>query len=360
MKKHIVLYINSMQTSGGIERVVATLAEKLAGAYKISILVKDEPVSFYNLPTQVHIETLNCPLYLNMHNRLSRIWTLWKHLWLVKKKLKVTFQQLNADYIYVTTPYACLETALARIPRQQVIISEHGSRINYNIIYRFLKFILYKKYPVQIVPTQHDYKWYKKHGYPSVYIPHFRSNLPYTKNQHTSKIILNIGRLTNDKNQLALLRIWEKVYQLISDKEWKLRIVGDGENSQILRQYVINHNMTAIVDFAGPSSHVERHYQEASIYVSTSQSEGFPMVLIEAISFGLPVIAYDCPTGPAEILQDDSGILINLHDETTYIKKLYELIETPELRQRLSDRAFEHAQNWADSYIISTWNQILK
>ena len=357
--KHIILYINSMQPSGGIERVVATLAKNLAEDYRITILVKDEPISFYSLPEKIHIETLECPLHLNMRNRLSRINTLWKHLWQIKGKLRTRFQQLNADYIYVTTPYACLETWFAGIPKRQVILSEHGSRTNYNKVYRFLKCILYKKYPVQIVPTLHDYTWYKRHGYPAVHIPHFRSNLPYEKNTLSSKLILNIGRLTDDKNQLALLRIWEKVHKMLIDKSWKLRIVGEGENFHLLHQYIVEHDLNTIVEIVKPSLCVERHYQEASIYVSTSRSEGFPMVLVEAISFGLPTMAYDCPTGPAEILQNGSGILVKLHDEETFAKQLHVLIETPSLQHELSDCAFKCAQNWADAHILSTWKQIL-
>ena len=189
--------------------MIATLANNFSKNYNVSILVKDEPKSFYELPDGVNIITLNYKLTLDMNNRLSRIFVLFKHLFGIGKILRTKINEIKPDYIYITTPYACLETILAGIPKEKIIISEHGSRTNPNFIYRFLKTLLYKKYPVQIVQTAIDYKWFKERGFPSVLIPHSRSLLPYEKCNLNSKTVLNIGRLTDDKNQLSLLHIWK-------------------------------------------------------------------------------------------------------------------------------------------------------
>lgn len=359
MRKHIILYVNSMQPSGGIERVVATLAKKLSETYKISILVKDEPKSFYHLPENVEILSLNYPLLLNMNSRVNRIVSLTNHLWGIRKKLTEIINKINPDYIYITSPYACLEAYLAKIPKEKLIISEHGARINYNFVYRFLKNILYKRYNIHIVPTMADYTWYKKQGFPSFYIPHFRSDLPYEKSSLSSKIVLNIGRLTDDKQQLMLLKIWNKIIRNGNIDEWKLRIVGQGENYSILTDYIKNQELDKYVEILLPSPHVGTFYKNASIYVSSSRSEGFPMVLIEAISFGLPTIAFDCPTGPNEILNNETGILVSLNDEDTFALELEKMILNSDLRESYSNKAFKRSEDWNDKKILEKWGKIL-
>jgi glycosyltransferase involved in cell wall biosynthesis len=355
--KHIVLYVNSMAPSGGIERVIATLAKNFSSAYKVTVLVKDKPITFYELPNNVEIHTLNYELKLNMDSRFSRILTLVKNLFGIGKVLNKKFKELNPDYLYVTTPYAVLETILAKVPKKNVVITEHGSRVNYNFIYQWMKILLYKKYPVQIVPTKADFNWYSERGFPSVLIPHFRSELPYQRCDLNSKTVLNIGRLTDDKNQLALLRIWERIMEIESLKDWNLKIVGKGENFDILRQFIDSKNVPNI-QILDPISTVEDYYRNATIYTSTSRSEGFPMVLVEAVSFGLPTIAFDCPTGPSEILNNDCGVLIKLGDENDFVDKLSELMSDSTLRIKYSESAYERSNHWGEQEILNKWNKV--
>lgn len=355
--QHIVLYINSMAPSGGIERVIATLAKNFSATYRVTVLVKDNPTTFYELPQNVIIESLDYELKLNMDSRFSRILTLGKHLFGIRKKLNKKFKELNPDFFYITSPYACLETIIAKIPKKNVVVTEHGSRANFNFVYQWMKTLLYKKYPVHIVPTAADCNWYKDRGFPSVLIPHFRSNMPYQRCDLNSKTVLNIGRLTDDKNQMALLRIWKRIMQIEALKDWDLKIVGGGENYAILKNYIIEKNIPN-VQLLSPVSNVEKYYSNASIYVSTSRSEGFPMVLVESVSFGLPTIAFDCPTGPDEILNNDSGILVQLGDEDGFINKLNELMLNLDLRIMYSEKAYARSSNWGEKEIMNKWNMI--
>lgn len=346
-----------MAPSGGIERVIATLAKSFSTSYRVTVLVKDSPTTFYELPENVVIQSLDCELNLNMDSRFSRVLTLGKHLFSVRKKLKEKFKELNPDFFYITSPYACLETVVAKIPKKKVVVTEHGSRSNFNFVYQWMKILLYKKYPVHIVPTVADCDWYKERGFPSVLIPHFRSNLPYERSDLNSKTVLNIGRLTNDKNQIALLRIWEKIMKTQTLRDWDLKIVGGGENYLLLKSYITTNNIPN-VQILPPVSDIEKYYKSASVYVSTSRSEGFPMVLVESVSFGLPTIAFDCPTGPDEILNNDSGVLIKLGDEVEFVNKLNELMLNPELRIKYAEKAYARSSNWGAIEIMEKWNKI--
>lgn len=355
--QHIVLYINSMKPSGGIERVIATLAKNFSARYRVTVLVKDTPTTFYPLPQNVVIQSLDHELKLNMDSRFSRILTLGKHLLGIRKKLNKKFEELNPDFFYITSPYACLETLLARIPKKNVILTEHGSRTNFNFVYQWMKILLYKKYPVHIVPTAADCNWYKDRGFPSVLIPHFRSDMPYQRCDLNSKTVLNIGRLTDDKNQMALLRIWKRIMEIETLQEWDLKIVGGGENYAILKNYIIDKNIPN-VELLSPVSNVEKYYNSSSIYVSTSRSEGFPMVLVESVSFGLPTIAFDCPTGPDEILNEGSGILVQLGDEDEFVNQLNGLMSNMDLRINYSEKAYARSSNWGEVEIMNKWNKI--
>lgn len=359
--KHIILYVHSMRTSGGIERVIATLAKVFQNGYRVTVLVKDAPETFYALPLNVQLISLDYPLVLDMgKSRLSRMWSLVSHLSGVRNRLRNSLNDISYDYIYITTPLACLEYYISGLPKEKLIISEHSSRGNFNFVYRIIKRLLYFKYPVQVVPTEIDYKWYIAHGFPSIKIPHFRSNLNYTKSSQQSKIVLNIGRMTDDKQQLRLLCIWESIYSKIEDKDWKLRIVGEGENYAAILQYIDKHQLNNSVEVCPPKADVEDYYDHCSIYASSSQREGFPMVLVEAISFGLPVIAFDCPTGPAEILSNGTGVLIDLNDNKSYVDELVKLINDPQLRLDYSNRAYARSMDWNDEQIFMQWKGILR
>lgn len=87
-----------MAPSGGIERVIATLAKSFSTSYRVTVLVKDSPTTFYELPENVVIQSLDCELNLNMDSRFSRVLTLGKHLFSVRKKLKEKFKELNPDF----------------------------------------------------------------------------------------------------------------------------------------------------------------------------------------------------------------------------------------------------------------------
>ena len=166
--------------------------------------------------------------------------------------------------------------------------------------------------------------------------------------------------MTDDKQQLKLLSIWKKVICQIKCDDWKLRIVGEGENYNSIIRYIDENQMNVFVEVCPPKANVEDYYNNCSIYASSSNREGFPMVLVEAISFGLPVIAFDCPTGPAEILDNNTGILIELNDEDSYIKVLIKLIKDKQLRETYSLRAYARSMDWNDEQIFEQWKKILK
>ena len=93
-----------------------------------------------------------------------------------------------------------------------------------------------------------------------------------------------------------LLNAWHKVVSVHPD--WRLRIVGWGEDENDLKAQAWTLGLSDSVVFVGRTSQVEKEYQRAALYVMSSRWEGLPMTLLEAQSFGLPVVSTDCETGP--------------------------------------------------------------
>lgn len=109
------------------------------------------------------------------------------------------------------------------------------------------------------------------------------------------------------------------------------------------------------------STEIEELMNDASIYAMTSHSEGLPFVLLEALSCGLPIIAYDVRVGPRAIVEDRvNGFLIPEHDQQKFIMALLDLIQNDNLRQTMSNHAYARAKDFSKDRIKNQWNNILK
>lgn len=356
----ILIYFNSMHPAGGIERVIATLSDKLSVKYDITILVKDEPNSFYKLNDSVKIVTLNNELKFNMHNRVSRIFAAFKNVLRNSAKLKAYLRSNHYDFYYLAHPLSVLEFSLAGSDMSKILITEHGAKSAYNRVYNLIKNVLYKKCRTYIVPTKTDTELYIRDGMPAVCIPHFRSNLPYTLASKKNKRVLNVGRFTPDKQQDILLKIWSNIIYKRGCKDWTLDIVGSGELEKELKELVAKYKLQEFVKFNATTKSIETFYETASVFALTSVSEGFGMVLLEAISFGIPCVSFDCPSGPRDIIRNNlNGYLVPLNDSGKFESKLYELIQNENLITEMGDYAYLESNNWSDKVILEKWFKIL-
>lgn len=358
--KHIIFYVNSMLPAGGIERVVATLANELSKDNKITILVKDQCESFYNLDSSIKIESISTYKKLDMNNRFRRALSLFSSFIFSVYLLRRYLLKKEFDFIYVTNPLSFWESFLSFRCKNKIIASEHGSRLNYNIIYRILK-AGYKYSNTYLIPTKTDFDYYYNHGYPARYIPHLRPLLDYEITDISKKNVLNIGRFTSDKRQLLLLDIWHNI--LLRNKslrDWTLVLVGAGELENEIIKKVHELNISCNVKILPPQADVKSLYTSASVFALTSSSEGFGMVLLEALSFGLALISFDCPSGPRDIIDNNiDGILIYNEEVEKYESSLINLMIDSDLRARMSQSGFDKAKEWNSTNINNEWKKIL-
>lgn len=354
--KTIVIYFNSMAPAGGIERVISNLANNWSLKYKIIILTKDDSKSFYYLDKNIQRVSLKVLSEMNMHNRSQRIFSTLTGLISAKLKLKKFFSKYSCDYIYIATPLNALEIYLAS-PKllKKSVIAEHASYFGYNKIYQIIKKIIYPKAKIISTPTTMDQKKYDDLGYNSVYIPH-TSTFKAKENYSKQNVALSVGRLTADKRQLELLENW-KQFKSVDKNSWKLILVGNGELKEKLEDFIDENNLKSSVKILDPTTKLGDIYEQSSLFLFTSRYEGFGMVLLEAMSFGLPCIAYDIPSGPRDIIKSGvNGFLISDDDNDQYVKKMIELTENKNLLLSMKQGAFNTAYNWNNEKILKRWD----
>ena len=358
--KKIIVYLDSMTPSGGKERVVANLLNSWSNIYDLTLLVKDSGESFYSFPDNIKIKSIDTPLILDMNNRTSRILAVFKNMIVSTIRLKKFLKKEEYDYIYTSTPQNSMEAFLAmKNASRKLVVSEHAYIHSFNKIYSAMKKYVYPRAYCISVPNKSDTDEYKAWGCNSVFIPHPVTYHALEKNKLDSKLVLNVGRLTADKQQEKLIRIWQKIEKR---DNWKLCIVGSGEEYHKLKQIIQDDGLFESVNLLDSRKDIASIYKQASIFALSSRVEGFGMVLLEAMSFGIPCISFDCPSGPRDVVKDGyNGFLIENMNDDEYARKLQIMIlmSNTEL-QKIGNNAFETVKNWDNEGILAKWNLVFK
>lgn len=175
------------------------------------------------------------------------------------------------------------------------------------------------------------------------------------------KKVVAVGRLHTVKGFDRMLKLWKDT--LVNHPDWQLVIVGDGEEKQNLYEIAKNLGIEGSVIFTGALDHdkVLEVMKQSSVYLMTSHTEGFPFVLIEAMSCGLPVVAFDVRVGPRAIVNDGiNGTLVADGDNNAYNAALCELLDNKELRLDFSKNALERAKDFTESKIIEKWSPVFE
>jgi glycosyltransferase involved in cell wall biosynthesis len=166
--------------------------------------------------------------------------------------------------------------------------------------------------------------------------------------------------LVYEKGFDLLIEVWKSVYKKHPD--WELHIFGEGNQKENLLQLITKNGLDSVIKIHSPEKEIYTWYLKHSIFVFPSRYlEALPMVLIEAMSCGLPLVAFDAPCGPKDVIIDGkNGFLIKTGDVTGLSEKINQLIESTELRKSMGKSGREISLNYNEERIMKRWVELFE
>ncbi len=355
----ILYFCNSLQNGGGIERIVSQKANFLAKEHQVFILTTDQPKKsyFFLLDTKVK--------HIDFSDFGSK-----KPLFLQRGVFKKAIKSIKPNIIIAVTVKESL--LLPLWDRETPKIKEmHFSKAFREIQHKNTSFFkhlflsimgyvelqIFKRYDVVAPLTYEDAKEWKLDNIEVVY--NFVTIDSKELSSLEQKRIISIGRLDYQKGYDLLLRAWQIVCQI--DDEWKLHIYGEGEDRVYFEKLAKELEISNRVCFEGAFKEIEKAYLQSSIYVMSSRHEGFPLVLPEALSSGLPIVSFDCPCGPKEIIEDGKcGFLVPNGNIKVLAKKLLLLMKDDQKREAMGREAKKRSTLFKKELIIKRWEEVFE
>lgn len=194
-----------------------------------------------------------------------------------------------------------------------------------------------------------------------IYIPNCIDKLPLKSSKLSEERFISVGRLSPEKGYLDLLKIFNLLNGVYP--KWHLDIVGDGSEREKMENYISSHNLDKSVTLHGfqGKDYINKLLNKSSIYLMTSYTESFGIVLIEAMSHGVPCIAMDSAEGAREIIESGyNGYLIKNRNVDAMIKKIEDLIENKKERKKLGENARKSVEKYTSEVIKDEWLTLIE
>lgn len=172
-----------------------------------------------------------------------------------------------------------------------------------------------------------------------------------------NKKAMAVSMIPHIKGLDRLLLIWSRITEKHPD--WQLDIYGQWDADSEYQEMADKLNISNNINFLSPVKDIQQSYNQSSVFLMTSRTEAFGMVLIEAMASGVPCIAYDCPSGPRTIIEDGvNGFLIEDGNTDSFVQKLELLIEDENLRFQMGKAAQESVKKYEIEGIMKKWDKL--
>ncbi|MEL5895753.1 glycosyltransferase family 4 protein [Bacteroides sp. GD17] len=367
----IVYCLHSTFNSGGMERIVLGKANWLADhGYEVIIVTTEQHGRTAFFPIHPSIRQFDLGINYSDYNKASFIRKFVAFLAkrkLHKRKLMAFLNNVRADIVISTfgNELGLLPSIndgskkIAEIHFSRFFRMQEGRKGMFRLVDYFRSICDKKhvsKYSRLVLLTNEDAKhWSKLKNI--VIIPNF-TLITHDISKQDAKRAISVGRLTYQKGYDILIPIWAKVVQRHSD--WHLDIFGSGEDKNKLQELIEQYSISRHVTIHNPTPMIVQEYLHSSIYLLSSRYEGFPLVLCEALNYGLASVVMACKCGPKDLVVDgESGFLVDEGDIDTYVERTCQLIENKSLRERIGKNAHQRiSQCFSSEVVMQQWTQL--
>jgi len=358
--KHIVFFTLSMMR-GGAEGVIARLCNDcFCKKYRITIVTcMNRPVE-YKLDKNINLICLDeeGAVYRNMGERFLKR----------RKRLQSQLDKIAPDLLisFLPEPNFLILSLKRRYPFPVIISVRNDPKIEYcNKIYNVLMRLLYPKADGYVFQTKEagEYFAFSKHIADAMtIIPNPLGNdfLYLDKAITREPRIVHVGRLDSQKNQKMLLHACKDIFNTFP--QYTLELYGDGRLRKELEQLRDELGLTDKVEFCGNVPELRNKIQNASLFVLSSDYEGMPNALMEAMAMGIPVVSTDCPCGgPGYLIEDGKlGKLVKPGKTEELSRAVIEVLDNPQRAEEMALHAIERMKEFYPEAIFPLWEEYIQ
>lgn len=363
---------------GGIEKSIIALANLLCKKYEVEIVctykLYDKPVFDLNKKVKVcYLMEGYRPNRIEFKKALKKkkIFTAFKEglkslkILHLRRKTMINYIK-NSDADVIVSTRDIFNAWLGDYAKSEVLKIgwEHNHyHDNYRYARNVIRSVYYLDYFVLVSASLKDF--YESHLTTSncqcVYIPNIIDKIPKGVSSLETKRIVSVGRLSPEKGYIDLL----KVFSVIANKypAWHLDIIGDGVEKERLEKFINNHELNERVTLHGfqNKDYIDKILHDSSIYVMTSYTESFGIVLLEAMSHGLPCIAFDSAEGARELINSGmNGYLIKNRSYAAMIKKIEDLMKNKNVRKKIGLAGRDSIKIYTSEIVGEQWYNLIE
>lgn len=357
---NIMFFSGDITRSGGTENVSIMIANALVADaetgqdFSFISLFEENPKPFFSVDDRIKRYTLYPTVTHGIQHYLDTV-----------KRLRKLVEQHHIDIIIdIDGILDMYSLPLKRRTGVKVISWEHFNyHQNPSVPYRKLtRRWAARKADAIVTLTEADKRLYEDNVHPKcpvIAIPNpMQTPQPEPRYDADSHIIISSGRLTYQKGFDMLVDVAAKV--LPQHPDWQWLILGEGEDRPMLEQKISAAGLGSQLILKGRVPDMADYYRKAAMFVLTSRFEGLPMVLLEAKAYKLPIVSFDCETGPAEIVTDGvNGDLVSTGDIDAAAAKINRLIEDSARRRSYAHHALDDERRFDITAIIVRWRLVL-
>lgn len=354
--KKILIVCDAFNERGGVEKIVALLANHYSISNIVKIATRFHLGARLPYPLKNSVDISSFDIYrTEAKNKIGKIFSLYLYI----RSVRELINNFQPDVILCNGVGIATLTIIATSKKykKNIVVCDHNKFENAAPLTYLIRNVVYRHAKHIISLTQEDLPKYQAIGKAScVYNPVIPPENLVTS-ELTRKVVLAVGRLDPQKGFDLLIKSWGLVNE--KNPDWTLKIVGDGREKEKLLALITKLGLEKKVHLEPSTNDVFLKFAKASLFVLSSRYEGFCLVMIEAMSTGLPVVAFDCQTGPKEVLSTGGGFLVAPEDYIGLAKMIDHYINSPQIWKDLSLKSIETSKRFSLSRYLFEMDEII-